>query len=255
MKNTKRSFIAILLVAVAIVTFTQCTKENIANTAGQSEPAMKVSSTDPELNGIDESLAANTTSTTTNPMYSCINSFPVEPLSAAEISSLNTMREEELLAKDIYTSMYALYHMPVFINISKSENQHTGAIKTLFDKYDLPDIAANHVTGVFVNPDIQTLYNTLLAQGSASLNGGLTVGATIEDLDLQDLVNHIANDVDNADILYVFNELQKGSRNHLRSFYKLLELRGITYAPQFISLEYFNQIISSPHEFGSSCPN
>jgi hypothetical protein len=255
MKNTKSAFIAILLTAAAIVTFTQCTKENTPASYNQAEPAMKVSPNDPDLNGIDESLATTTTSTTTNPMYSCIYSFPLEPLSVNEISSLNTMREEELLAKDIYTNMYTLYHMPVFNNISKSENQHTGAIQVLMDKYDLPDIAANHVTGVFVNPDIQTLYNALLAQGTASLNGGLTVGATIEDLDIQDLVNHIANDVDNADILFVFNNLQKGSRNHMRSFYKLLVMRGITYVPQYISVEYFNQIISSPHEIGSGCPN
>jgi hypothetical protein len=255
MKKTKSAFIVTLLTAVAIVTFTQCTKENTPASYNQAEPTMKVSPNDPDLNGIDDSLANNTTSTTTNPMYSCINSFPPEPLSATEISSLNTMREEELLAKDIYTSMYALYHMPVFNNISKSENQHTGAIQVLMDKYDLPDIAANHVTGVFVNPDIQILYNALLAQGTASLNGGLTVGATIEDLDIQDLVNHIANDVDNADILFVFNNLQKGSRNHMRSFYKLLGMRGITYIPQYISVEYLNQIISSPREIGSGCPN
>ncbi|MBK7214932.1 MAG: DUF2202 domain-containing protein [Bacteroidales bacterium] len=254
MKKIQNNFIAVLLLAGAIMTFTQCSKENIASTSNQAVPAMKVSSADAELNGIDES-ETGTAAGTVNPMYSCINSFPVEPLSDDEINAINTMREEELLAKDIYTSMYALYHMPVFNNISKSENQHTGAIKVLMDKYDLPDIAANHVTGVFVNPDIQNLYNTLLAQGTVSLNGGLTVGATIEDLDIQDLVNHIANDVDNADILFVFNELERGSRNHLRSFYKLLKIRGITYVPQFITVEYFEEIINSPHEIGSGCPN
>lgn len=248
------AFIAILLVAGAIVTFSQCTKENNPVAIGQDDPAMKVSLSETGLNGMDESLSEGKTATTVNPMYSCINSFPLEPLSATEISSINAMREEELLAKDVYSALYVLYHMPVFNNISKSENQHTGAIKVLMDKYDLPDIAANHVAGVFSDPGIQALYNTLLTQGSTSLNDGLTVGATIEDLDIQDLVDHIANDVDNADILFVYNELQKGSRNHLRSFYKLLELRGITYAPQYISEEYFTQIISSPHEIGSDCP-
>lgn len=254
MKKIQSIFIAVLLMAGAIVTFSQCSKDNIAATASQNEPAMKVSSADAELNGIYETETGTATGTV-NPMYSCINSFPSEPLSETEINAINTMREEEMLAMDIYTNMYSLYHMPVFLNISKSENQHTGAIKVLMDKYDLPDIAANHVTGIFVNQDIQNLYNTLLAQGTVSLNGGLTVGATIEDLDIQDLVNHIANDVDNADILFVFNELQRGSRNHLRSFTKLLQIRGITYVPQFITVEYFNEIINSPHEIGSGCPN
>jgi hypothetical protein len=140
--------------------------------------------------------------------------------------------------------------MPVFNNISNSELRHTSAIQALLEKYSLPDVAAEHQTGVFVNTGLQHLYDSLLIVGSASLNQALTVGATIEDLDINDLASHKTNDIDNEDITFVFNQLEKGSRNHLRSFYKLLKLRGILYTPQFIDNEYFNQIISSPHERG-----
>jgi hypothetical protein len=189
-------------------------------------------------------------------LFSCISSLPVETLSTSEISALKTMREEELMAHDVYIMLYSLYKIPVFNNISQAETKHAEAVKTLLLKYSLPDPALNHVAGVYVNPDLQALYTSLVAQGTTSLIAALTVGATIEDLDINDLHNHIATDVDNQDILFVFGNLEKGSRNHLRSFYKLLTAKGITYSPQYISVEYFNQIITTPQETGPVvCPN
>jgi hypothetical protein len=182
---------------------------------------------------------------------SCINALPVESLSETEIDALNTMREEELLAKDVYVTLYALYNVPVFNNISKSEAQHALAIGSLMVKYSLPDPALNHVAGVFVNTDLQALYTSLIAQGTTSLIAALTVGATIEDLDINDLQNHIATDVDNQDILFVFGNLERGSRNHMRSFNRQLTAQGVTYTPQFISQEFFDQIISSSNETGT----
>jgi hypothetical protein len=187
---------------------------------------------------------------------SCINSFPVEPLSAAEIEALNTMREEELLAKDVYVMLYSIYNVPVFNNISKSETQHALAVGTLLLKYGLADPAESHVAGVYVNADLQSLYISLVAQGSTSLISAFTVGATIEDLDIFDLHNHITTDVDNQDILFVFGNLERGSRNHMRAFNRQLKAKGVTYTPQFISQEYFDEIIASPNEKGNgNCQN
>jgi hypothetical protein len=231
---------------MALIIFPKCTKESL------SAPAEDQSTNDPVLKGMDESLLTlNPDGTLTDQaFFTCIDSFPLQQLSNAEIDALNAMREEELLAHDIYVSMFSLYNMPVFNNISNSELRHTSAIQALLEKYSLPDVAAEHQTGVFVNIGLQHLYDSLLIVGSASLNQALTVGATIEDLDINDLASHKTNDIDNEDITFVFNQLEKGSRNHLRSFYKLLKLRGILYTPQFIDNEYFNQIISSPHERG-----
>lgn len=180
----------------------------------------------------------------------CISALPAEPLSSYEIDALKMMREEELLACDVYVLLYAKYTIPVFNNISQSEKQHAEAVKTLLLKYNLPDPALNHVPGVFSNPDLQALYNSLAAQGSVSLAAGLAVGATIEDRDIADLHNYTASGVDNLDIEFVFGNLEKGSRNHLRSFHRLLTARGLTYSPKFISSEYLNQVISTPHETG-----
>jgi hypothetical protein len=253
MKTIGKTALIILAMGISSVLFVQCSKENVA------EPVNESSIANTSLYSAEAgNEAGQTTTLTTDGLlqpYACIYTFPAEELSVDETDALNLMREEELLAKDVYVALYAKYHIPIFNNISKSENQHTGAIKALLDKYELPDIAENHTAGVFVNQDLQSLYNALIAQGMVSINGALTVGATIEDMDIQDLINIVENKVDNADIEFVFNELHRGSRNHLRSFNLLLTKRGITYVPQFISPEYFNEIISTPHETGSGCPN
>jgi hypothetical protein len=202
------------------------------------------------------SIEKTTGSANTTWLDSCINSLPVEPLSEAEIKALNTMREEELLAKDVYVLLYSIYNVPIFSNISKSETQHTLAVASILQKYKLPDPAINHVTGVFVNTALQALYTSLVAQGSTSLISAFTVGATIEDLDIFDLSIQITTDVDNKDILFVFENLEKGSRNHMRAFNRQLKAKGVTYVPQFISQAYFNEIIANKHETGCGvCPN
>lgn len=182
---------------------------------------------------------------------SCIDSLPLEPLNQSEIDALTFLREEELLAHDVYEAMSGLYTKPVFLNISKSETVHSDAIKALLAKYQLPDPAATHVSGTFVNPDLQNLYTMLVSKGSTSLLDGLTVGATIEDLDISDLQKQLVL-IDNQDITLVFNNLMKGSRNHLRSFYANILFNKGTCTPQYISQEEFDLIIASSHEFGTS---
>lgn len=182
-----------------------------------------------------------------------LDSLPAESLSEEEILALNYMREEEFLAMDVYLKMYELYKLPVFSNIQRSESQHTEAVKALLVKYGLADPAAEHITGVFENPELQNLYNILTETGSKSLNDALKVGATIEDLDIKDLLD-LSEVVDNQDILLVFANLTKGSRNHLRAFNAQLVKAGIVYVPQYISQELFAEIISSPHERGCIKP-
>ncbi|MCO5264488.1 MAG: DUF2202 domain-containing protein [Lentimicrobium sp.] len=175
------------------------------------------------------------------------DTLPVETLSQTEIDALLLMREEELMARDVYVYLSGLYSTPVFANISLSEQQHASAIAALLVKYGLDDIAADHQAGVFVNQELQELYNSLIAMGEESITGAFTAGATIEDMDIFDLMQ-LSEQVDNADILLVFANLTKGSRNHLRSFVAHLLKVGVNYQPQFISQDLFDEIINSPHE-------
>ena len=178
-----------------------------------------------------------------------ITSLPIEPLSLAESGSLSFMREEEKLARDVYITLYNKWGVNIFTNISNSEQTHMDAILMLLNKYSLPDPVAFNAVGVFNNTTLQSLYNQLLVQGNTSLLEAFKVGATIEDLDIFDLTNAIIY-IDNQDIKLVYDMLTKGSRNHMRSFYKNILNVGGTYIPQYVTQAEFDAIINSAMETG-----
>lgn len=178
-----------------------------------------------------------------------INAFPTEELNADELASLSQMREEEKLAYDVYVTLYNKWGVSVFKNISESEETHTEAVNALLEKYNLADPAENHVLGVFQDSSLQSLYNQLVAQGNTSQLEAFKVGATIEDLDIYDLLQWKSK-IDNQDINYVFDNLTLGSRNHMRSFYSQIVNAGGTYSAQFISQSELDAIINSDKESG-----
>jgi hypothetical protein len=165
-------------------------------------------------------------------------------LSAEEIEALLYMREEEKLAHDVYLTLYDRWGLPIFQNISQSELSHTNSIKTLLDRYGLSDLASSEV-GVFTNPDLQALYNELVARGEQSLGEALKTGAAIEEIDILDLEKDLAL-INQADIQQVFQNLLKGSENHLRAFVSNLENQtGEVYQPQYMPVEGYQTIIAA----------
>lgn len=178
-----------------------------------------------------------------------INSTPKQALDPTEAAGLAYMREEEKLARDVYAALSLKWGLPVFENISRSENQHFGAIKLLLDRYELPDPAANQAPGAFQNPGLQTLYADLIKQGENSLKEALKAGATIEDLDIRDLEKAAAS-TDNSDLKLVYQNLRQASENHMRAFVRQLASQGESYTPQYISPEAFSQIIAGTPQTG-----
>ena len=96
--------------------------------------------------------------------------------------------------------------------------------------------------GIFTNPDIARLYGDLVVIGSKSEIDALKVGATIEDLDIRDLEEFLEK-TNNPDIRLIYENLKRGSYNHLRAFVGLLNSRGENYEPQYISQEEYESII------------
>jgi hypothetical protein len=170
--------------------------------------------------------------------------LPKEPLSIYEKQSLAFMREEEKLARDVYLNLYQKWGATIFSNIATSEQSHMDAVLALLNKYSLPDPVGNNGPGIFVNTDLQEMYEQLIALGNKSLLDGYIVGATIEDLDIYDLSDALES-VDNADISLVYNRLRDGSENHLRAFYKPILNAGGSYTPQYITQEEFDAIINN----------
>lgn len=180
-----------------------------------------------------------------------INALPIEPLSQDETESILFMREEEKMARDAYLVFYQKWPQPIFNNISKAEQTHMDAVMLLVNKYSLTDPVGSNPAGTFNNTDIQTLYNAFITQGNISYIEALKAGAAIEEVDIRDLQNMLSeDDINNQDIDLVYSNLLKGSRNHLRSFVKVLQNQGITYTPVYLSQSDYNAIINSPMESG-----
>lgn len=169
-------------------------------------------------------------------------------LTQNEINGLIKMREEEKLAHDVYTKLYEKWDYFVFKNISESELRHSNAIKYLLAFYEIDDPYKEGI-GNYSNPEIEKLYEDLVDKGSKSLEEALKVGATIEDLDIADLTG-LVKDTKDVRIKQTYDNLLRGSRNHLRSFITQLDAKNIVYTPKFITQEKFNSIVSSDMERG-----
>lgn len=143
-------------------------------------------------------------------------------LSAEEVKWLKHIREEEKVARDVYTYLYDKWRSSIFKNIAASEQQHMDAIKTLLNKYGISDPAAGNGYGVFTNMDLQSMYNKLIVDGSASKIAALEVGVSIEVMDIEDLEKAISTTT-HKDIKTVYSNLMQGSYNHLAAFESQLE--------------------------------
>jgi len=173
-----------------------------------------------------------------------VNSFA--QINNAEKNSLIYMYEEEKPARDVYLTLFEKYDIPVFKNISKSEQYHMNLVNTLLEKFDITNTAKDN-RGEFENNDLQKLYNSLTEQGSKSLIDALKTGATIEDVDIHDLNKYISK-TKNSEITDIFKQLTCGSGNHMRAFTRQLKIKGIAYTPQYITQNEYNKIINEEHK-------
>jgi len=201
--------------------------------------------------GDDAAAPSNSTGLagTSAALTTTITALPLEDLSAAEQDSLAFMREEEKLAHDVYIQLDSLWrgYTRVFGNIANSEASHTALVQQLLVRYNLPDPTAALAAGVYQNTTLQNLYTQLVAAGSVSLVEGLKVGAAIEEIDMIDL-NKALLETDNQDITLVYQNLLKGSRNHLRAFVGALASQGVTYVPQYMAEADYQAIVTTPTE-------
>lgn len=239
MKNFKKQLAGVTIVALSLGMFVGC--DNISEEQIVKTEDIQTQTVVQEDYVIDDSDFVDGTK--------LISEISEADLSEEEIAGLILMREEEKLARDVYLTLGGIWETPLFTNIASSEQTHTDAVKVLLDRYDIEDPVQNDTIGVFVSPELAKLYTDLIEQGSKSLLDALIVGATVEDLDIKDL-NELLDQTDNADIIATYNNLNKGSRNHLRAYMRQIEKNNGVYEAQFISDAEFNDIISAEQEKG-----
>jgi hypothetical protein len=199
-----------------------------------------------DLTSVDEE---GNTSVDKGALDTTISEIPVTSLTSYEQEGILYMREEEKLARDVYLQLYDTWGTNNFNNIGSSEQTHMDAMKSLIDRYGLSDPAEGLGIGEFTNPELQQLHDDLIEQGSKSEIDALKVGAAIEEIDILDIERYVQQ-TSKLDIEIVYENLLKGSRNHLRSFVSVMEKRGLTYEPQYISTEQYKEITTSDIERG-----
>lgn len=146
-----------------------------------------------------------------------IDTLPAAALSDAQKEGLIFMVEEEKVARDVYEYLYAKWNLTIFSNIAKAEQKHMDAVIALLEKYDLDYSATLQTLGSFENAELQSLYDTLTVRGEASIVEALEVGKLIEEVDIEDLEGLVADDMP-EDLKVVYENLLKGSYNHLSAF-------------------------------------
>jgi hypothetical protein len=194
------------------------------------------------------SAAADQSQGPANPRVLAVD---VRDLTDAEADGIVFMREEEKLARDVYAALYDQWGLAIFDNIARSEQTHMDAIKGLLDQYGLTDPAAGRDAGNFANQDLQALYDGLILQGQQSLVEALQVGAEIEEIDILDLKERLA-DTDHPALEQLYQNLMRGSENHLRAFVSLLERQGTTYEPNYLDEDAYAQIPEGASSAGNA---
>ncbi len=238
-------FVAVLVVAGGTAAYAQIGAESpalpLAQPVEEATPA-------PPLAGPAAAGNADLQAQAHDPAQE-IAALPVEELNAAEEDALRYMYEEEKLARDVYQALYAAWQATTFQNIAASEQMHMEAVYALIDRYglDAPTLPA----GQFANPDLQALYDELVARGSQSLAEAFKTGGAIEEIDILDLRERLAQ-TDNADIQQVFTSLMNGSANHLAAFANALQQQtGETYQPQFLAPEDYQALTANAQDHGA----
>lgn len=230
----KKLIVFLLLLVLPVLS--ACTKSDQVNQQTNTNTAVELLAVDEEGN----------TSFNKGNLETNLSNYTLGVLTDEEKQGILYMIEEEKLAHDVYAFLYDKWNMRVFDNISNSEQTHTEAVQSLAARYNVQIPSSVDDLGVYQNSDLQKLYNDLTAQGSKSLDDALKVGAAIEEIDILDLQEYISQ-TEKEDIILVYENLMKGSRNHLRSF-----VRNIgSYSPQYLSQEDYDQIVSGDIERGN----
>lgn len=173
----------------------------------------------------------------------------VEDLTQADIDGLMLMREEEKLAHDVYVYFFDLYSQSIFDRIASSESKHAAAVLRLLNYFELEDPTIDEA-GVFANQELQSLYNDLISLGEESIEAAFSVGALIEETDIEDLETLISG-TENADLITVYGKLLGGSYTHLKAFVRQLFVIDVIYTPQILSTEEYESILASSNSQGN----
>ena len=142
---------------------------------------------------------------------------------ATLVKNLTFMREEERMARDLYTAFAAQYGQDTaFARIATGEQRHFDTMGLLLTRYGIADPSANAKAGTFADAGLQELYTRLLAQGKESLVKAYEAGKAVETEDIADLDAAIRQ-TSVLDAKAAFENLRRGSQQHLAAYTALAD--------------------------------
>ena len=184
-----------------------------------------------------------------------------------EETHLIFMREEEKLARDVYTMLGMMYpDSVVFGRIDDSEQVHTDKVRQTLQSYSVADPNTNDNLGIFTGESFgdyfTAKYDELISQAAISELNALYIGALIEELDMLDIrrcpevILEQDNGIDSAeacglvytdqvDVQNLYESLLNGSANHLRGYVRAIEavIGDGAYVPQLLSQAELDEIL------------
>ncbi len=241
-----KKIILFILPLFLITLFTGCTVDSNAPVLN-NEVVDEVAEEESGILQVDDE---GNTSFNSDVLSNLLNEAKIAELSAEEIAGIKFMLEEEKLARDVYKKLFEKWGQQTFNNISQSEETHIRAVRNLAQKYGIDTGFYNDEVGKFTDEVLSGLYNDLVAKGESSLPEALNVGALIEEIDIVDLEEYLKQ-TNNEDIALVYENLIRGSRNHLRSFVRTMSRQGQNYEAQRLSAANYEEIVNSENEQGS----
>lgn len=142
---------------------------------------------------------------------------PMGDLTEDQKADLAFWAEEEKMAHDLYVEFGQLYDSGPFERIARSESKHLDAVRMLLERYGLDDPTEGTDPGEFTDAHIAALYEDLLAQGTASLEGAMEAGQAVENDDLE-VLGAMAEEVTAPDVSNVLSKQITASERHLAAF-------------------------------------
>ena len=138
-------------------------------------------------------------------------------LTTAQKAQMKYLAEEEKLARDVYTYLSGKVTTRKFSNIARSEQTHMNYMATLLTKYKQINPTTGKAPGVFVNKDIQALYDSLTSEGSAGILQAYAVGVKVEQVDIASIKELLLKPLP-ADVKAALDLMLAASNTHLEAF-------------------------------------
>ncbi len=168
---SKNIFVGLFAAVLVVVLGTAaCTSQAASNIGSTTQTIIVAPDTAEPVSPISEVLPASEVVLPNGEAATPVSEAIIAPvenlamgLSADEAAALIFMIEEEKLARDVYNVLAVTWNIQIFQNIVKSEQTHIDQLSQLLTTYSL--LNPTQAPGVFTDPKLQELYNTLITQG------------------------------------------------------------------------------------------